>query len=103
MPVVLDVGTGVGYLCLSLQYLNGDAFLGERWWGEELRTRLNGRGRGGGDEYGSNAGSSVGIGAGRLMPAVGGTARMGRLGEVVIVPRYPSWRDPNKNVSFRSL
>ena len=70
--------------------------------GEALRTRLNGRGKGGDDEYGSNAGSSVGIGADRLMPAVDGTARMCRPGEVVIVPRCPSRRDVSKNVALQS-
>ena len=102
IPVVLDVGTGVGYLCLSLQSLSEIAFLGERRSGEELRTRLNGRGKGG-DEYGSNAGSSVGTGAGRLMPAVDGTARTCRPGEVVIVPRCPARRDANKNETLGQL
>ena len=86
IPVVLDVGIGVGYLCLSFQLLSEGAFLGERWMGEELRTRLYGRGRGGDDEYGSKAGSSDGTGADRLTPAIDGTARMCRLGEVAIVP-----------------
>ena len=83
---VEEVGTGVGYLCFSLRNFNGEYFFGEQRVGELLRTRFAGLGSGGDDEYGSNAGRRVGIGADRLTPTIDCIAPPDLLAEGVIVP-----------------
>ena len=84
MPVE-EVGTGVGYLCFPSRYLSGERLIPERE-GDSHATRFNGRGSGGDEEYGSNAGSKEGTGAERLTPALGETSTFVLAGETVIVP-----------------
>ena len=98
MPVD-EVGTGVGYLCFSVPYLGEDR-LGLGRVGELHATLFNGRGRGGEDEYGSNAGSSEGVEAGRLIPAVEGTSTFALGEEIAIVAAFASGRDAKKLVLF---
>lgn len=68
-----EVGTGVGYFCLALRYLVGHVLVGERSLEDSRATRFTARGSAGDDEYGSNAGSNDGTGAGRLTPTTEGT------------------------------
>ena len=98
MPVD-EVGTGVGYLCFSVPYLGEDR-LGLGRVGELHATLFNGRGRGGDDEYGSNAGSREGVGAGRLTPAVEDTSTFVLWGEIAIVVALALDRDARETVLF---
>ena len=98
MPVD-EVGTGVGYLCFSATCLGEDRLRLGRV-GDSHATLFNGRGSGGDDEYGSNAGSREGVGAGRLTPAVGDTSIFVLGEEIAIVAALASGRDARKTVLF---
>ena len=97
MIPVEEVGTGVGYFCLSLRYFAGEYLLGDLFVGDVLRaTRFTGRGSGGDDEYGSKAGNNAGTGAGRLTPTIEGTCVVVLLGEekvIVLVIRLEQRRE----------
>lgn len=66
---VEEVGNGEGYLRLSLNNLLGEYFVTGLRVGESRATRLAGRGSDGEEREGSKAGSNVGPGAERFVPA----------------------------------